>query len=128
MVPPDQGDLLLFSMRLREEAGATNSLPSLIARLRADLQADPDALGLYETALLQRGYSPVHEDEYAKTHLRVIEERLFSVKDDFPRLVPQSFPSGVPPGVERVDYDIYLGSSDHLCVARTLGDAAHYLQ
>lgn len=126
LLPPDQGDLLVFSMRLREEAGATNSLPALIARIRDDLQADPDTLGLYEAALLQAGYSPVHEEEYSKTRLRIIEERLFVVRADFPRLTPQSFAAGVPPGVERVDYEINLGSSDHLCVARTPGEAAKY--
>ncbi len=123
LFPPDQGDLLLFSMRLREEAGATNSLPALVARIRGELQADPDALGRYETALLQAGYSFVHEEEYSKIHLRVIEERLFAVRDDFPRLTPESFSGGLPQGVERVEYEINLGSSDHLCVAQTPGDA-----
>src|SRR5262249_35908769 len=31
LAPPEQGELLFFSLRLREEGGATNTLPSLVA-------------------------------------------------------------------------------------------------
>jgi hypothetical protein len=67
LLPPDQGDLFFFSIRLREEAGATNTLPALIARSRGALESNADAQGRFETALLQAGYSPVHDEEYGKS-------------------------------------------------------------
>ncbi len=117
LVPPDGGTLVLFSMRLREEGGAKNSLPAIVAACRARFAADADALARYETALLEAGYSPSHEEEYSKLKLRVVEERLFSVERDFPRVTPEVFPMGVPPGVERVEYEVNLNGYDHLLLA-----------
>jgi hypothetical protein len=128
LLPPEHGQLLFFGMQLREEPGASNSLPGLIARIRDKLESDADTMGRYETALLQAGYTPVHDEEYAKTRYRVVEETLLWVRDDFPRLTPQSFGGIVPPGVERVEYEINLNTSDHLCVARTPAQAGQHFQ
>ncbi len=119
LTPPEQGDLLFFSLRLREETGATNTLPSIIAACRAQLELDTDSLSRFEKALAQIGYSPAHDEEYAKLHLRVVEEGLFNVRDDFPRLTATQLRAGLPPGVERVEYEINLGGFDHLCIARS---------
>jgi len=124
---PEAGELLLFSMRLQEEVGATNSLPSLIGLTREELESDADSLGRFETSLLQAGYSPAHDDEYAKIHLRVVEEGLFWVRADFPRLTPQCFADGLPGGIENVQYEINLNAFDHLCVAWAFEDAASHL-
>lgn len=128
LLPPEGGGLLLFGMRLREEAGATNSLSSLVARVREEMAEDADAMSRYEMALLQAGYSPVHDEEYAKLHLRIVEERLFSVTADFPVLTSQSVIGGLPPAIERVEYEINLNAYDHLCVARIPADAAVHLR
>jgi hypothetical protein len=117
LAPPEQGELLFFSLRLREEGGATNALPSVIAACRVVLESDADALSRFESALAQAGYSPAHEEEYAKLRLRVVEEGLFRVEGDFPRLTPASFPSGVPNGVERVEYEVNLSGCGHLMIA-----------
>lgn len=117
LAPPEQGELLFFSLRLREEAGATNSLPAIIASCREQLASDADAMGRFESALVQAGYLPVHEDEYARLKLRVVEEGLFRVEEDFPRLTTARFPSGIPAGVERVEYEINLGGCGHLMIA-----------
>lgn len=117
LAPPEQGGLLFFSLRLREEGGATNTLPSVVAACRASLEADADALSRFESVLVQAGYSPAHEDEYAQLRLRVIEEGLLRVEEDFPRLTPASFPTGVPAGIERVEYEINLGGCGHLLMA-----------
>jgi hypothetical protein len=125
--PPEGGQLFLFSMQLREESGASNSLPSLIALARQDVEPDADALGRLETALLQCGYSPAHDDEYAKIRLRVVEEGLFTVAGDFPRLTARTFPGGLPAGIESVQYEINLNGHDHLCVARSSEAAAGFV-
>ena len=123
--PPEHGELYLFSLQLREEAGADNTLPSLIAAILTQLNSDIDALSRFETILAQTGYSPVHDEEYAKLRLRIVAEGLYVVRDNFPRLDAQQFREGVPPGIERVEYDVNLNSFGHLIIARTpaeLGD------
>lgn len=121
--PPEGGELFLFSLRLREEAGATNTLSSLVGSCRSQLAGDLDALSQFETALIKAGYSPAHEDEYSKLRFRILEEALFSVEADFPRLRAAQFGGGIPGGVEHVVYEINLNTFDALVVARSAADA-----
>jgi hypothetical protein len=127
LLPPEDGGLFFFSLYLREEAGATNTLPSLIISITQQLDPDAETLSRFETALAQTGYSPAHDEEYSKMHMRVAEEGLYAVRDNFPRLTPQQFPAGVPAGIERVDYEINLNTFDHLQIARIPGDAGTQL-
>jgi hypothetical protein len=120
---PESGMLLFFSLRVREEAGANNTLPVLCHACRDLISQDADAEGLFETALIAAGYLPVHEEEYSKTRLRVLEELLFDTAADFPRITANSFSAGAPQGVEELDYTINLGTFDELIVARTPADA-----
>jgi hypothetical protein len=122
LVPPDGGDLLFFSLRLREEAGASNSLPSLVALCRKQLTMNDDALAQVETGLAQIGYSLAHEEDYEKLRLRVVEEGLFTVNDRFPRITPTCFKAGVPPGVERVEYEINLSGFTDLRIAKSVNE------
>ena len=85
---------------------------------REFLANDAQALSLFENALVQVGYSPAHEDEYAKVKYRVVEEGLFTVIEDFPRLLLTSFSAGLPAGVERVEYEVNLAGFAHLRIAR----------
>jgi hypothetical protein len=121
--PPQRGDFLLFSLRVREEGGATNTLPTMVAACRRQIESEPEALNQFESALHQTGYLPAHDYEYAKIRLHVLEEGLFAVRDDFPRLTPAQLPEGVPSGVERVEYEINLGGFNHLCIARNTTEA-----
>jgi Putative PD-(D/E)XK family member, (DUF4420) len=116
---PEKGDLLFFSLRVRDEAGATNTLPNLITMCRAAFAADSDALTRFEAALALAGHSPAHDEEYAKLRLRVANEELFTVQDTFPRLTTATFENGLPAGVERVEYEINLSGFEHLRLARS---------
>jgi hypothetical protein len=116
--PPENGKLALFSLRLREEDGATNTLPNLINLCRDALQESADALTDFENALASIGYSPMHDEEYEKIHLRIVDETLFSVQDNFPRITKDKFQDGVPIGVEMVNYEINLEGYDKLIIAR----------
>ena len=117
LAPPENGALLFFSLCLREEGGASNTLPGLVASCRSLLEADAEALSGFESALVQVGYSLAHEEEYAKMKLRILDEGLFRVQENFPRLTKASFASGIPPGIERVEYEINLAGFEHLCAA-----------
>ena len=128
LLPPEEGELLFFSLHLREEAGATNTLPALVNTILQRLNSDVDALSRFETALAQTGYSPAHNEEYSKLHLRVIDEGLFSVRDDFPRITAHQFRAGVPAGIERIEYEINLGTFDCLRIARIPQEGSVFIQ
>lgn len=126
LVPPDGGELLFFSLRLREEAGAANTLPSLVRLCQESVADNPDAASIFDSCLVQAGYSPAHESEYERLRLRVIGEELYRVTSDFPRVVPASFPSGVPSGVERIEYDINLTGFQHHRIAASPNDSVSF--
>jgi putative PD-(D/E)XK family protein DUF4420 len=113
LAPPESGDLLLFSLQLREEAGATHSLPGLIGECRSRLEADDAAIMKFETGLAQAGYSPAHDDGYARLRVRLVAEALYRVEGDFPRLTAIQLSRGLPSGIEHVDYEINLGGFKH---------------
>lgn len=105
---PLDGTLQLFSLRIREEVTAANSVVTLISRIETELATDPELLDQFETRLSQAGYSPLDRDRYAEMRFRVINERLYVVAEGFPHLTPASFPGGVPTGIERIEYEIDL--------------------
>ena len=114
---PETGPLFLFSVCLREESGATDSLPGLIENCRKLINGSDEALNRFENALVKVGYSPLFQDEYEKLKLRVVEGALFRVSKDFPKIITTSFPSGMPLGVEQLDYEINLNTFGHLIVS-----------
>jgi hypothetical protein len=123
LAPPESGDLRLFSLQLREEAGATHSLPIIIDECRRTLEVDDAAVTTFETGLVEAGYSPAHDDEYSRLRLRVVAESLYRVELDFPRLTAAQLRQGLPSGVEHIDYEINLGGFNHLLEASTPGAA-----
>lgn len=125
--PPENGELLLFSLRLRYEAGATQTLPSIIDACRILFDAHPETLSRFEIGLERIGYSPLHDREYSKTLLRVVDETLFTVRDDFPRVTVAEFAAGIPAGVEGFQYEINLNTFDHLRVAKSPEEASPFL-
>ena len=58
--PAGDGRLWLFVLRMREDGGGTHALPELVRECEAGLGSDPAASALFETALRQTGYSPLH--------------------------------------------------------------------
>ncbi len=115
--PPENGELFLFSLRLREEPGADKTLPNMIAYCREKLKDDIDALSKFENILVVAGYSPLFEEEYSKYKFRIVDEKLYKVTDEFPRVINESFINGVPPGVSTIEYSINLDGYSNLCVA-----------
>lgn len=122
LAPPENGDLLFFSLRLREEASASKTLPNLVLSCREEIGIDDEVLAQLEAGLVQAGYSLIHEEDYAKLRLRVVEEGLFVVNDTFPRLTPSHFEAGIPNGVERIDYEINLSGFMGHRIARNVDE------
>lgn len=115
--PPADGRLLLFSLRMREEATASNTLLTLIDTITTAIADDGQALDGFESRLVQAGYSPLEADRYAEIRFRVINERLYEIGEGFPRLSLTSFVGGLPSGVERVDYEINLDACPDAMIA-----------
>lgn len=105
--PPD-GQLMLFSLLVRDEASGTESLPAQVAEAR-ELIADDYALqSQFDALIYAAGYDDRHAAEYAKLVLRIRDTGLYKVADGFPRLVPSSLVGGMPVGVGVVEYELRL--------------------
>jgi Putative PD-(D/E)XK family member, (DUF4420) len=115
--PPETGDLQLFSLMVREEGGASNSLPHLVDVIRKSLIGDTGLQVDFENRLAQASYSDAHRDEYELIKLRVRTENLYKVDNDFPCLSKDSFGGEVPAGIETVQYVINLSGFSHLVSA-----------
>lgn len=111
LLEPMGGALLLFSLAVREESSAVDSLPRLISDTRASLAPEPSALVQFDAVLLAAGYDDAHAAEYDKLKLRIRGQTLYRVSDGFPRLVPSSIAGGIPPGVTNVTYDLRLDAA-----------------
>ncbi len=113
---PENGLLYLFSLRLRKDSTSTKNIPVLIDTCFRQLSDSHEALEHFENALSRIGYSPVYQDIYSELNFHIVEENLFIVKDDFPRILNSSFTCGSPSGVEKLEYDINLNTFDYLIV------------
>nr|WP_281416312.1 PD-(D/E)XK motif protein [Deinococcus aestuarii] len=102
--PPNGGQLYLVTVRL-EVAEDGETLADLVEEV-VTLGADASVL----TALLAAvGAPPTELEQHRGKRFRVRETRCYSVIGDFPRLVPESFVTGRPPGgVVSVSYRIDL--------------------
>lgn len=122
LAPPEQGDIFLFSLQLREEAGAATTLPTALAECRDNLEDDAGALSLFDNALFHWGHSPADDNEYSKLRFHIVNQGLYVVRDDFPHLTSARLLNGLPRGIEHVEYDINLDVFTHLCIAREPGE------
>jgi putative PD-(D/E)XK family protein DUF4420 len=71
------------------------SLPAMIADIRAQLSADLVALAALNDRLLDRGWLDAHASRYEARRWTVRGERTYKVRRGFPRLVEVDLPAGV---------------------------------
>ncbi len=121
--PPENGSLYLFSLRLRQENGADNNLPALIGEIRSHLKDEMGVLDAFENSIFTAGYSPAHDEEYYRFRFRIVDEALYVVDENFPRITPELLKTGNPPGVTEVDYEISLDGFEEKIIARSPDDA-----
>jgi len=126
--PPENGDLFLFSLRLREEQGSEMTLPSLIGSCKDLLGDDIESLSKFENILAIAGYSPLYDKEYSKFKFRVVDEKLYKVTEEFPHLERNSFINDIPSGIRLIEYSISLDGYDNLCVANSSKEGSKFIQ
>jgi hypothetical protein len=106
LTSPVDGQLRLAHVRVEVPTADGESVPTFVDRLK--LIDESGKLG----ALLQLvGYHDAHRDSYADLTFKVVDERWFSVGDDFPRLSTASFRDGqVPLGLSDFQYTLDLAT------------------
>ena len=104
---PEAGRLYLFSLRVARDRLATNTLALLASRCSDQLRKAVEVRDLFFRKLSQRGYSPA-DDSLRNTAYRIVDEQIYEVTGEFPRLEAESFVGGIPIGVTDVNYKIDL--------------------
>jgi hypothetical protein len=126
LAPPETGSLYLFSLQLIRDPNAGNTLPGLIARVRARLASRPDLIGVLDQRLGQAGWSPAHADLHTQPY-RIGAEELYRVNEGFPRLIRESFVGGIPVGVDDIVYTLDLAACKSWRVAAQPAQAVEIL-
>lgn len=127
LLEPVNGKLLLFSLELRDEVGADDSLPKLIETVRASASEDYDAIAHFDSALYAAGYQDAFATEYGKLHLRVRSASLYEVNGDFPRLVPDRIVGGLPAAITGVSYSLAMAGAASWRVGTNSATCVDYL-
>lgn len=103
LVPPEGGKLFLHTVRLDRADEGEISLRKLIDDIHRRLSSE--ARRHFDSQLVELGDLGQNLDD----SFSVLSIETFEVRDDFPRLVPESLISGsLPPGVASVSYDLLL--------------------
>ena len=87
--------LVLYVIALDVRDGGGETLPSLVASLRAGLARDPAAQEQLEDGLLLAGYLDSHVGRYADRGYLVRSETVLHVRSGFPMLAERSLPAGI---------------------------------
>ncbi len=106
---PETGDLYIFSMAIRRDSLASNSVDSLVSALLESLQDDASTRAELLEKLARRGYTP-SGTRVSGVSYRVIDQSLYRVAEGFPRLTRASFPAGLPDGIIGVSYQLDMGT------------------
>lgn len=107
LAAPETGILYLFSLRVARDRLAANTLALLASRCSDQLQHAVEVRDVFLRKLSQRGYSPA-DTTLRTTTYRIVDEELYGVSGEFPRLEAGSFVGGLPNGVTEVSYKIDL--------------------
>ena len=106
---PESGRLYLFSLRIARDRLAANSLSLLVERCAEQLDDRPTARDSFLRKVAERGYSPIDSSLRMRTY-RVMDEEIYEVTADFPRLTVESFALGIPIGIGAISYKIDMAA------------------
>lgn len=103
--PGTSETLLLSHVSLSTTHSEGRTLPEIVTKVRDTIAGmDPGAATTLDAALFEAGYLDTHAGAYATNTFKVIRERWFHVRDDFPRLTT----ANVSLGVAAVRYSVSL--------------------
>lgn len=127
LLEPPGGQLMLFSLLVRDEASGTENLAAQVAEARGLIAEDYALQSQFDTLLYAAGYDDRLTSEYEKLVLRIRGAGLYKVTEGFPRLVPAALVGGVPVGVGAVEYELRLDAAGAWLMAATPSAAAPHL-
>lgn len=111
LADPESGYLYLYSLKLRRDQLAANTLAILVERCLDLLEPHPQALDAFNQKIAKYGYNPADESS-TRIPYRIVEEAIYEVDSGFPRLIVGSFVGGVPVGVVKVSYEIDMSQCE----------------
>lgn len=127
LLAPPGGQLMLFSLFVREEASGAQSLPLQVAEARGLIAEDYAHQSQFDALIHAAGYDDRLASEYGKLMLRICDEGLYKVVQGFPRLIPSSLINGVPAGVGAIEYELRLDAAKQWLLASTPSAATAHL-
>lgn len=127
LLEPPGGQLMLFSLLVRDEASGTESLPAQVAEARGLIADDYALQSEFDALIYAAGYDDRLAAEYAKLVLRIRDAGLYKVTDGFPRLISTSLVGGVPPGVGTIEYELRLDGATKWLLATAPSAATDHL-
>jgi hypothetical protein len=127
LLEPSGGQLMLFSLLVRDEASGTESLPAQVAEARGLIADDHALQSQFDALVYAAGYDDRLAAEYAKLVLRIRNAGLYKVDDGFPRLIPSSLVGGVPAGLGAIEYELRLDGAGKWLLAAAPAAFTDYL-
>jgi hypothetical protein len=101
--------LFVAGARFRQIESGQN-LPEFVAAMREEIQADVEAVRLFDERLLAAGYLDLHECRYSRK-FTLNDIRVIKVGEEFPRLTPYNAPVGITWAIYEIDLDKVPGDS-----------------
>lgn len=111
LADPESGCLYLYSLKLRRDELASNTLAILVERCSDLLEPYPQALDAFNQKVAKYGYNPA-DGPSTQIPYRIVEETIYEVDSEFPRIIVDSFVNGVPVGVLKVSYGIDMSACE----------------
>lgn len=106
--------LFLFHLSLQKTSANGETLPGLINEINNHIEGDMLSKQLFDAKLFEVGYSTLDIDDYLKTYYIIRGEKIYEVKDEFPRIKE----SDLKDGVGNVHYEISISS----CMGYTISE------
>ncbi|MFF5295331.1 PD-(D/E)XK motif protein [Paractinoplanes globisporus] len=104
LAAPPGGGLMLRWMRLDTSDGSGTSIADLVDKI-TDRVGRPRE---FWQLLARSGYLVADRDKYSGIRFTLVEEASYRVTEDFPRVIPTSFVTGVPAGLSDLRYTLDL--------------------
>jgi hypothetical protein len=114
-------NLLVYYLSLDVRQGGSDTLVSLVNRVRSQLSGDIVATQAFESSLFEAGYLECHASLYQRVGYATRETGFFRVGPGFPRIVEAMLPAGVGD----VRYSISVAECKNHAITET--EAVHVL-